>query len=226
MTPDPMVGVVGIVDYGMGNLLSVMRAVIHCGGEPELLCDRAAVERARALILPGVGAFRDGMNELSKRGLVEPLRRYHASGRPILGICLGMQMMMESSEEFGRHEGLGLVAGTVKVIPAHSGEVRRKVPHIGWRTLLPPTHGSWKSSPFESLVPGISSAYFVHSFAAHPTHDRQVFAQCTYDDYTFTAAIASDDMTAIGCQFHPEKSGPVGLTIVRGFLASSQVRRV
>lgn len=209
---------VAIIDYGMGNLLSVCRAVDHCGGAPVVVRDSAGVTSAQRLILPGVGAFKDGMNELNKRGLTDPLHNYYASGRPFLGICLGMQMMMESSEEFGRHEGLGLLSGTVTAIPIHSDGVVRKIPHIGWNTLHPPAHRSWKGSLFESLVPMKSSAYFVHSYAVRPSDSEHVLAESTYDGHTFVAAVAADFFPAYGCQFHPEKSGPEGLSILRTFI--------
>lgn len=206
---------VTVIDYGIGNLLSVCRALEHCGAEPILSSSATAITSAERLILPGVGAFKDGMLGLQERGLIEPIRQYCATDRPFLGICLGMQMMMGSSEEFGHHEGLGLVPGTVTAIPGISAGVSRKIPHIGWNTLRKATGGHWTSTILDGLEPGIDSAYFVHSYAAIPDNPAHCLAQCLYDGHHIAAVIRLGNR--YGCQFHPEKSGETGLTIIRNF---------
>src|SRR5208283_5616772 len=160
---------VTVIDYGMGNLLSVSRAMEHCGAEVLTTCDPERVAQAERLILPGVGAFADGMAGLRERRLIEPIREFARAGRPFLGICLGMQMMLDSSEEFGNHEGLGLVPGRVAAIPSTGVDGRpHKIPHIGWNKLLMPTpETSWENTILAGLSPG-SSGYFVHSYAAVP----------------------------------------------------------
>jgi glutamine amidotransferase len=203
-----------IVDYGMGNLLSVCRAIEHCGAIPRLTSSPADIEGAERLILPGVGAFEDGMNGLRERQLVEPVRAYCASGRPFLGICLGMQMMMETSEEFGHHSGLGLIAGTVVEIPRVSDGATRKIPHIGWNTLRM-TGVPWEGTILTGLAPGAAAVYFVHSYAVRPADSTHVLAECSYDGHPIVAALRNDMM--YGCQFHPEKSGQAGLQIIRQY---------
>lgn len=209
---------VTVVDYGMGNLLSVTRALEHCGAGVELAQDAAGVERSERLVLPGVGAFEDGMKGLRARGLVEPIKKHAAAGKPLLGICLGMQMLMEKSEEFGLHEGLGIVPGEVKGIPptAASGEPH-KIPHIGWNALVAPEGLSRFEHPLlKDTAPG-ESAYFVHSFTPVPSDARDRAADCFYNGRRISAVIARG--SAVGCQFHPEKSAEAGLRMIRNFLS-------
>ena len=208
---------VGIVDYGMGNLLSVSRAIEHCGAEPLLVSSPADIDAARWLILPGVGAFADGMAGLHELGLIEPLRRYAASQRPFLGICLGMQMMMDWSLEFGRHEGLGLISGGVIPVPSSDTSGRaHKVPLIGWSSLEIPSHGTgWDGTLLRNTPPG-AAAYFVHSFMAVPDNEADRLADTDYGGVNICAAISRGFVA--GCQFHPEKSGDVGLGILKAFL--------
>lgn len=211
---------VTIVDYGIGNLLSVSRALERCGAEIVMTDAASGIDAAESLVLPGVGAFADGMEGLRQRGLVESLRRYAESGRPLLGICLGMQMLLEYSYEFGVHEGLGIIPGNViGVPPVNASGHRHKIPHIGWNGLkLPPGRASWIESPLADLKKG-DAAYFVHSFMADPENPVYRLADCDYNGVTISAAISKGAVT--GCQFHPEKSGEVGLTILRAFLALS-----
>lgn len=207
---------VTVIDYGVGNLLSVSRAIEKCGAEPVLTASPDAILSAERLILPGVGAFSDGMLALSRQGLVVPIRRYCADNRPFLGICLGMQMMMDSSSEFGHHEGLGLIPGAVEAIPKTSGKVVRKIPHIGWNVLRPgPSNVPWKSTVLAGLSPGEDSAYFVHSYAVKTSRPECCIAECIYDGHHFAAVTRSGNL--YGCQFHPEKSGQTGLSIIRNF---------
>jgi len=208
---------VTVVDYGLGNLFSVSRALDQVGAAIELSDSAGVIDRATHLVLPGVGAFRDGMAGLRERGLVEPVRRYGESGRPFLGICLGMQLLFEWSAEFGREEGLGLMKGGVEAIPATGTDGRpHKIPHIGWNELrLPPSRQAWTGTPFEELKPG-TPAYFVHSFTAVPAEPSDRLADAYYDGCVISAAVGRDAL--IGCQFHPEKSGPAGLRILESFV--------
>ncbi|UPT74551.1 MAG: imidazole glycerol phosphate synthase subunit HisH [Elusimicrobiota bacterium] len=203
-----------IVDYGLGNLLSVARAVRAAGGEPEISSDPADVAGAERALLPGVGAFGDGIKGLRERGLVDPLRAYAKSGRPLLGICLGMQLLMDRSEEFGDHEGLGLVPGTVKRLPGGTGGL--KLPHVGWSALKPAS--PWPGTPLAGTAAG-AEFYFVHSFAAVPSDPSHRLADCGYGENDFCAALRRGSV--VGCQFHPEKSGPAGLDILKRFLEAS-----
>lgn len=207
---------VTVVDYGIGNLFSVGRALEHCGAEIEFSSAPEAIAGAARLVLPGVGAFADGMQGLRDRGLVEPLRAYAASGRPLLGICLGMQMLASVSEEFGEHEGLGLIPGRVQAVPATDTQGRpHKIPHIGWSALRLPPGARWAGSPLCDTPPG-SAVYLVHSFAVVPDDPIDRLADCDYGGHAIAAAIRRDNV--VGCQFHPEKSGTVGLNILARFL--------
>jgi len=175
-------------------------------------------ERAERLVLPGVGAFAGGMAGLRERGLVEPIRRYAASGRPLLGICLGMQMLATASEEFGIHEGLDLIPGRVRAVPDRDTAGRpHKVPHIGWTALRTPAGASWRESLLADTPEG-TSVYLVHSFAVVPDDPAHRLADCEYGGHAVCAAIARGAIT--GFQFHPEKSGEAGLRILRRFLTT------
>lgn len=207
-----MTPTVTVVDYGMGNLLSVTRALEHCGAQALLESAPSRIALAEKLVLPGVGAFGQGMDELRQRGLVDALREYAASGRPLLGICLGMQMLLDGSDEFGAGAGLGLIPGWVRKLPGQPGI---KLPHIGWSAIGPPQGASWQGSLLEN-VPAGHEMYFVHSFHADPADPGHRLAETAYGDYAFCSAIRKDHIT--GCQFHPEKSGEAGLGIVRAFL--------
>ncbi|MCX5811388.1 MAG: imidazole glycerol phosphate synthase subunit HisH [Proteobacteria bacterium] len=206
-----------VVDYGMGNLLSVHRAFEYCGARVVITSSPNQVERAEYLVLPGVGAFADGIRELHSRGLVEAIRKFTKTGRPFLGICLGMQMMMETSEEFGIYEGLALIPGRVIMIPkAGSDGIPHKIPHIGWNgLLLPKNREDWNNTVFQDLSIG-ESVYFVHSFSVIPTNPINDLADCDYNGLCICASIQSGNV--YGCQFHPEKSGIVGLKIIKNFL--------
>ena len=202
-----------VVDYGVGNLGSVVRALAACGAAPGLSGDPGEIEHAARLILPGVGAFGDGMEELRKRALIEPIRAFARSGRPFLGICLGMQMMFTTGEEFGVVPGLALVEGSVRAIPRDG----RKVPHIGWSRIAPSgPNGVWRGTILDGLA-AEPSAYFVHSYAAVPADPARLLAFCDYDGCRIAAAVRAGNL--YGCQFHPEKSGPTGLRILRNFLS-------
>lgn len=207
---------VTVIDYGIGNLLSVSRAFEYWGAEVILAGSPEAIARADRLVLPGVGAFADGMAGLKNRCLVDPMKEYASKGRPFLGICLGMQMMLDTSEEFGNHQGLGLISGKVAHIP-HTGVNGQphKIPHIGWNQLIPGSGKGWPGTVLSDIKPG-SSVYFVHSFTSVPSRDEHRLADCLYNGRVISAVIKKDLL--YGCQFHPEKSGEVGLKILKNFI--------
>lgn len=194
---------IAIIDYGMGNLRSVQKAFEYIGLNAILTQDPAQVEKAAAAVLPGVGAFADAMQALTKTGMDDCIRAFTASGRPFLGICLGMQMLFEKSYEGGEFTGLGLLPGQVVPIPP-----QRKVPHMGWNQLV-----ITQDTPLLAGLPEKSFVYFVHSFYADAP-DEVVTAVCDYG-MSITAAVGRDNIMAT--QFHPEKSGAVGLQILRNF---------
>lgn len=194
---------IAIIDYGMGNLRSVQKSFEYIGLNAILTQDPTQVEKAAAAVLPGVGAFADAMQALTKTGMDDCIRAFTASGRPFLGICLGMQMLFEKSYEGGEFTGLGLLPGQVVPIPP-----QRKVPHMGWNQLA-----ITQDTPLLAGLPEKSFVYFVHSFYADAP-DEVVTAVCDYG-MTITAAVGRDNIMAT--QFHPEKSGAVGLQILRNF---------
>lgn len=209
---------VTIIDYGVGNLLSVRRAFEHFGAEIVIADSVEKIEQAESLVLPGVGAFADGMAALRERGYIEPIKEYSLQNRPFLGICLGMQMMLEVGEEFGIHKGLGLIPGKVTKIP-NTGINRQmhKIPHIGWNALkLPIAESNWDNSILFGINQG-EEVYFVHSFSVVPESEKNRLADCIYDGRILSAVIQSGNL--YGCQFHPEKSGAVGLKIINNFLS-------
>lgn len=207
---------VTVIDYGMGNLLSVQRGLEHCGAKVTLTADREQILAAKRVVLPGVGAFGNAMQALERLGLVAVVRDIVHRQTPLLGICLGMQLLLEESEEFGITGGLGVIPGRVIPVPTQtiSGETQ-KIPHIGWSALQPSgASGRWRGTLLEDNRPG-EVAYFVHSFMAVPTDLMHRIADCVYGGHLIPAAIGRDQIT--GCQFHPEKSGEVGLKILRRF---------
>jgi glutamine amidotransferase len=207
---------VTVIDYGVGNLLSVQRGLEYCGAKVTLTADPERILSGSRVVLPGVGAFRNAMMALEALNLVHVIRELGQRGTPLLGICLGMQLLLDQSEEFGITAGLGLIPGSVVAIPVQStsGEAQ-KVPHIGWNAMLPSTRrGDWSGTLLQDNQPGEAS-YFVHSFMAVPADPLHRIADCIYGGHHIPAVIGRDQIT--GCQFHPEKSGEVGLKILRRF---------
>jgi glutamine amidotransferase len=206
---------VAIVDFGLGNLYSVQRACAQVGLEAIITSERAQVDEAAAVILPGVGAFGDAMANLRDLGLVEPLREVEQSGRPLMGICLGMQLMLSESREFGHHLGLGLIEGEVVALE-HGQENGRavKVPQVGWNRLKPAR--DWQGSLLQG-VPAGEFMYFVHSFHCRPADPDLVLAAGDYGTNHFCAALKRGNLEA--CQFHPERSGRAGLVMYRNLAA-------
>ena len=200
---------IAVIDYGVGNLFSLCRSLEAIGQQPVVTGDPALLRQADRLFLPGVGAFQDAIAKLRQTGLDQVIKEEAAKGKPILGICLGMQLLFEESLEFGQWEGLGLIPGKVVpmegVIPADY-----KIPHIGWNALHFPKKDR---HPLLGTVQEGDCVYFVHSFYATDCDDA-VIATAEYGA-ELTAAVAKGNV--MGCQFHPEKSGDVGLNILRTF---------
>jgi len=210
-TPD-----VTVIDYGMCNLYSVMQALEACGARVKLSSSPHEISTAERLVLPGVGAFQDGMNGLKAQGLVEAIHEFAEKERPLMGICLGMQMLMDRSSEFGNYEGLGLIKGNVIEIPntARNGDPH-KIPYIGWNELFRPDGQTWEGTILNGIEEE-SAVYFVHSFTCVPKDGNHRLADSYYNGRKISAVIRSGNI--YGCQFHPEKSGLVGLDIIRNFL--------
>lgn len=194
-----------IIDYGMGNLRNVEMAFRRLGVAPVVTSDSALVAQAEAIVLPGVGAFGDAMARLRTLGLVDPLRRAIDDGRPFLGICLGLQLLFESSEEMGAHRGLAVLEGTV---PRFSEDLT--VPHMGWNQI-----DQQQPNGLFAGVPDHSYAYFVHSYYVEPGDPRVIAASTDYG-LPFSSIVARDRL--YGIQFHPEKSQDVGARILRNWL--------
>lgn len=208
---------VTVIDYGMGNLLSVTRALEHCGADVKMTVDPDVIRTSPRVVLPGVGAFGDGMAELRRQSLDEVVQEVAALGTPLLGICLGMQMLLDESEEFDLTSGLGLIPGRVEPVPTKTVDGHsQKIPHIGWNDLvLPLGRESWEGTILQEIKLG-EAVYFVHSYMAVPSNSGHRIADCIYGGMRVAAAISRDNI--FGCQFHPEKSGEVGLKILRRFL--------
>jgi imidazole glycerol-phosphate synthase subunit HisH len=207
---------VTVIDYGIGNIFSVRRALEHSGADVQLSSKDTEIATADRVVLPGVGAFADGMKGLRDRGLVDVVSRFAATGRPMLGICLGMQMLATSSEEFGEHAGLGLIAGRVTKVPNKTVDGRpHKIPHIGWSEIFPVSGGDWKATILEDTAEA-TPVYLVHSFHMVPDDPADLLADCNYGGYRITAAVRSGNI--FGAQFHPEKSGRAGLQMLAAFL--------
>ena len=198
---------IAIIDYGVGNLFSLKSSFAAIGEEAVVTSDAAVISRADRLILPGVGAFEDAAKKLSDSGMAEVVKREAQSGKPIMGICLGMQLLFEKSYEYGEHEGLGLIGGSVRPI-ADVIDKELKIPHIGWNRLIVK-----KQSPLFKYLSDGDCVYFVHSYYATDCEDA-VTATAEYSA-ELTASVEKDNV--YGCQFHPEKSGDVGLKILKAF---------
>jgi glutamine amidotransferase len=203
---------IAITDYGMGNLRSVQKALESLGARSEITSDPDKISSADKVILPGVGAFKDAMDELAQRELIEPIKA-SAREKPFLGICLGLQLIFDESEEDGLHEGLGLVPGRVVrfAFEENGSAPKLKIPHMGWNAL------EFKNDIplFKGLESGVYT-YFVHSFYAAPVSEDVVAATADYGK-PFPAVVARDNFFAT--QFHPEKSQAVGLKMLENFIA-------
>lgn len=201
-----------VLDYGMGNVKSISNAFEKIGQETLLTADPTAIANADALVLPGVGAFYSGMQNLQRFNLIESINRFVDSGKPLLGICLGMQMLFDESEEFGNTKGLGLIGG--RVVRMSFEATPMKLPHVSWNEIRPPSKGRWNNTLLEDTTDQ-TDMYFVHSYAAQPTNPNDILSITDYGDCTFCSAVQYKNI--MGTQFHPEKSGEPGLNILRKF---------
>lgn len=197
---------IGIIDYGMGNLQSVQNALDFIGVDSFIASDIALLDQADKIILPGVGAFKDAIDLLIDKGLDKFLDQVKEEGKPLLGICLGMQLLFDTSTEFGRHKGLGLIPGEVVKFELDT----LKIPHMGWNSLK-----IEKAAPLFLNLPPEPQVYFVHSYYLKTQED--VVSATT--EYGITVQVAAQKDNVYGLQFHPEKSGEVGLQILRNFAA-------
>lgn len=201
---------IALIDYGSGNICSVLNALRHEGADVSLISDPAALRDASAVVLPGVGAFGDCVQGLRRRGMWEPMQEWLGSGKPFFGICVGYQLLFEESEESPGVRGFGFFKGKVKRFSTPG----LKVPQIGWNNLelTSPTHRLWAGLPEQPYV------YFVHSYFPVATEDAVVTSRCVYGE-SFAASAARENTA--GVQFHPEKSQAAGLRILRNFVASA-----
>lgn len=215
-----------VVDYNCGNLFNIEHTLKEIGANFEISDNPDVVRRADTLILPGVGAFREGMRNLSEKDLLEPIKEHANAGRPLLGICLGMQLLMSESEEFGLCKGLNLINGRVaKLHIPQEGISFFKIPHVGWNQIRLPQNkvqsrerirsDFWKDTILEE-VPPVSLMYFVHSYIVKPDNPNCILAETEYGNNVFCSVIRSDNI--YGCQFHPERSAALGLGIYRQFV--------
>jgi imidazole glycerol-phosphate synthase subunit HisH len=208
---------IGIVDYGMGNLFSVSKALERLGAEYVITNDKQVLMSADALLLPGVGAFRDAMLRLNEDGLTETIKEFAKSGKPLLGICLGMQLLFEDSDENGLTEGLKLLPGSVRRFPGKTTEGESyKVPHMGWNKL--------QFVKESTLLEGLNEdfVYFVHSYFVNAKESEVLLAKASYHEEV-SAVVGSGNI--FGMQFHPEKSSKLGMALLTNFLKLAQERK-
>ena len=204
---------VALIDYGMGNLHSVAKALEQVGAEVCLVRDAAALADCERMVLPGVGAFRDCMQALNSTGMAEAIQTHIKQGMPFLGICLGMQVLMQTSYEFGSHQGLGLIAGEVKHFPESHSERGFKIPHMGWNDVI--FASEREVHPVLQPLQG-QQVYYVHSYYCVPEDSEHMLAASSYGGYPFTCAVGKENIIAV--QFHPEKSQRAGLAMLEAFV--------
>ena len=207
---------IAIIDYGVGNLFSLKSSLSAIGAEAVVTRDQQVLNQADHIILPGVGAFGDAADKLRETGMFQVVLDQAASGKPLLGICLGMQMLFDESEEFGLHKGLGLIPGRVVKIPGTDADgCPQRVPHISWEPLYPGGgRADFAGTALAQLRAG-AECYFIHSYEAKPADEADRLADTVYGGRAVCAAAAHGSV--VGCQFHPEKSGNVGLGILKAF---------
>ena len=210
---------VHVVDYGIINLKNIVRGLEKVDAEVKVCSHPTQLQCASNIVVPGVGAFQTGMKQLRERGFDEGLTHAVERGLPTLGICLGMQLFMQESFEHGQQSGLGFITGSVEQIPSEATDgQKRKVPHIGWTQLIVPDgRNSWLGTclePLDNLKD--SYCYFVHSYTVKAREEEHILAKSVYQGLPIVAAVQSENV--MGVQFHPERSGPVGLSILNAFV--------
>lgn len=204
--------IVTIIDYGVGNLGSLKKALGALGVGAVFSEDAKEIQNAETVILPGVGAFASGMRGLEVRGLTRVVQEFARSGKPLLGICLGAQILLSKGCEFGEHEGLGIIPGSVARFP--DLPEKEKIPHIGWNRVYS-KDADWSGGIFRSFTAPFE-AYFVHSYILVPEADEDRLGMTTYGGFEFCSAVKKGNV--YGTQFHPEKSGEAGLQIIKDFI--------
>ena len=205
---------IAILDYGIGNVRSISNALEKIGSTPRITRNEQIILSSDALILPGVGAFAHGMNNLKELNLVDLIYKFVNSGKPFLGICLGMQLLLETSSEFGDTKGLGLIEGKVERLPL----TKAKLPHVAWSEIRPPTSKRWNGTILDNTK-AQTNYYFVHTFAANPSKDEDILSVTSFDGQDFCSSVHRNNI--FGVQFHPEKSGEHGLNILKTFAKRS-----
>lgn len=205
---------VAILDYGIGNVKSLGNALAYIGAVPLLTSNASEVYAADALILPGVGAFAKAMENLEARNLDPVIKEFVNSGKPFMGICLGMQLLFDQSVEFGITNGLGLIKGNVVRLPLKDA-FKEKLPHVSWNEIKEPASNRWHNTIFHAVPTG-TDVYFVHSYVGVPVYSEDILALCNYGGTDFCAAVQRENVW--GVQFHPEKSGKVGLNMLSHFI--------
>lgn len=208
---------VTIIDYGVGNILSVKRSFEYLGAAVSVSSDPTEIIKASRIVLPGVGAFPKAMNYLNELKLVDAIKNFALTTRPLFAICLGMQLLMSESEEFQKTQGLNIISG--KVVPisnVSTAGIGQKIPFVSWSEIYPfDSKQNWNKTVLQDIRNG-ASAYFVHSFMVEPEENNHIIAYTNYGGHKIKAVIQKDNIT--GCQFHPEKSGEVGLKILKSFI--------
>jgi glutamine amidotransferase len=208
---------IAVIDYGIGNVRSILGAFENQGADVFLTNNKDEILKSDGLVLPGVGAFSHGMENLISYGLVDVIKEYAALNKPLMGICLGMQLLFEESEEFGKTEGLGLILGKVVKLPTKDHQ-NEKLPHVSWNELNS-NKAPWENTILADTEEG-SDMYFVHSFVAQPRDSYNILSLTEYSNYHFCSSVKKGNI--YGCQFHPEKSGPNGLNIIDNFIRMCQ----
>jgi len=205
-----------IIDYGLGNIYSINQACFHLGYTTIVSADPKDIQAADSLILPGVGAFKIAMTQLENKNLIQPILDFVKTGKPMMGICLGMQLLCDSSEEFGLNKGLGLIPGYIKKFPSNYKGQTLRVPNIGWNKIIESEQGiKWKGTPL-SEIEHEDFVYFLHSYYAEPIFSNNILSSSCYNGFEYCSAVNNENV--FGFQFHPEKSGNPGLSIIKNFL--------
>ena len=212
---------VAVIDYGMGNLFSVERACEHAGLNAIITADKSTIMNSDGIILPGVGAFGDAMDSLERKDLIAPIKDFVEEGKPLMAICLGMQLLMSESEEFGQHKGLNIIEGSVVKFPVKNMEGGKiKVPQVGWNRIFQPSSEDptyWNESPLKDIMSG-EFMYFVHSYYTVPSDKGAILSTTTYEETQFCSGIRRRNVFA--CQYHPEKSAAEGIKIYKNWASA------